>query len=151
MGVDYTAYTIIGVKLSVTDLIKVEHVEKKAMFPKDCCKDYFETDYKCCPRCGGHLWRSEKEFRSRIDDWTEEDWENREFFGFQIVADGGWYSNGKGNLFIGVKGGGYGEVSSKMNVPNIDKIKNNLWKILFPLDLWDEETFGIWTYLDVSY
>ena len=150
MGVDYTAFTVIGVKIPIKKLTKVGYVDKPAMFPKECCDEFMETDYKCCPRCGNTLWRSVKEFESTIEGWSEEDWDKGKFFGFPLITDAGWYGKEECNLFIGFKGGGHGEVFSRKDVPNIENIKNALWKTLFPLDLWNEEDFGVWTVLDVG-
>jgi hypothetical protein len=153
MGVDYTAFTIIGVRMPLTDLMDVKHVAKPAMFLKKCCKKYTETDFKCCPDCGNLLWRSERAFVPKIDGWTEEDWDNRDFFGHKIVTDSGWYGLEKCNLFIGVRFGGYGNVATVVEIPDdvyVDKLKQELWRILYPLGLWKEESFGLWTYLDVG-
>ena len=153
MGVDFTPYAIIGVKLTAEEMYKKEH---KSVYTNERCKCTPKTQSKdtYCSECGAQLYRKDSVYTVYFPDLSEEDlWE---------VAYDGWrdldvivdnYMTEGENYFFGYKVGGadihYGGEEFK-EIPNISALKEKLKNELKPLGLWYEERFGLYCVVSVS-
>lgn len=162
MGVDYSAISVIGVCLPNKDeLPKAMIMTRKKAFDHD-----YGEDYEFHPKNGSKLWLDEKEEveadypaiildtegfidedeieeGQTIIDLTDQEElcctystdERITFYGF-IIKTG--YANGDKDV-------------SFDHLPDIERIKNLIKNKLEPLNLWDEDEFGLYSILYCSY
>ena len=134
MGCTTIAATIIGVKISETDLHnpKVENVRG--------CR-HLETPEKFCSKCGRKTWREES-----IDSYINPE---------ELFCDGNeigyfWGDDGR-FVYIGrvLQVGEY-DRERIAPVPDIEVLKQDLQKMLSVYDLWNEDSFKIYNLLYMS-
>lgn len=128
------AYTIVGIRLNHSCLMEKRRVKA--------CKHKFPKNAKFCPRCGRETFKDEYFPRKEYDE--EED----KFVGFDVVQ-----SNDSNCIYIGKVVATCSSPDGMLALncsdidPLVDTIKQQLFRILFPLKLWDERYFGLWTAL----
>ncbi|KKM82498.1 hypothetical protein LCGC14_1318880 [marine sediment metagenome] len=152
MSVDFMATALIGVELDIDKTSKMirergcEHEESKSKF---------------CAQCGFFTWYERgvviEELRMQLDDEDDED----ECYSDEIILEDYKlaFTTDQNRVFLGKQVSTYGDDEAKMiELPvreeigqDIAYIKQSLLDFLKPLDLWDENKFGIWTIAHVSY
>ncbi len=138
MSVNYTAYTITGIRLGMADLYK--QVDNRGC-------DHPETKAKFCKECGSPTWIQEEE--PLFDEGTEvigkfkmmfSTDRNFVYLGHTVEVD----EYGTHDAFRPIE-------SVEVQFPALIQLNDELAAVLEPLGLWDQEKFGIWTVLHCSY
>jgi hypothetical protein len=153
MGVDFTPYAIIGVKLATEEVYKKEH---KSVGTNERCKCTPKTQSRdvYCSGCGAQLYRKESVYTIYFPDLSEEDLWEIAYDGWRdldVVVDN-YMTEGENYFFGYAVGGGdihYGGEEFK-EIPNISALKEKLKNELQPLGLWHEERFGLYCVVSVS-
>lgn len=148
MGADYRAYAVIGCEIMLENIPKITEIIKafNHNHPKN---------VKFDPETGKKLWKEDsyQEFAFEPDDDRTYDERTKmidigEFkiyrgtdgsptvIGFGCGED--TYSNG-------------GEVHEVIDLPDVNELKNKLKAILEPVNMWDEDCFGLHAILYCSY
>ena len=133
MSTDYTAYTIIGIKIPEEEL----HTTVK----KRGCK-HPETNTKCCPECGAQMWITTKEDIPEYESGSEK------FMNLKAIKGTDDTDLYVGEIFeTGNSNGGNDEAFNK--IPETETLKNKIKTKLGKY--WNEKRFGIYTILYCSY
>jgi len=139
MGVSYSAYTVVGIRVKEHQLYKEKRIRE--------CKHPFVEDARFCPVCGKSMFSVEYESIAGYDEGSVE------FLGFDVY--GGTLNEDDSigtDIFIGVGCLVDDEYEpKKFDLLNEEEVRNELKKKLEPLGLWNEKDFGIWTVLYCSY
>ena len=143
MGVDYYAYTIIGLRVPIDKIIGtvIKHKNK--------CECEPQTEpmagQKFCGKCGCVLDYPYKadDPRFGVDIWEIEE---KGIGGWPVVSDGDYGTY----FYIGLLKAS-GEDKGPTKIPyHIEGMKNKFQKDMEELGLWDEDSYGIWTVLQIS-
>lgn len=148
MSVDYAAWTVIGVRLNENQLVRYRKV-------RGCnCFDV-SSNFNFCPTCGKEAHKSHKHYVAPFNDDCDElrtEWGN----GLTLVRP--HYECGHfffGHVLGVARDVGVVDFSCDfVHWPDqdfIQRVKQDLIKILNPLEIWDEKGFGIYTFLGVSW
>jgi len=144
MGVDYTAYAVLGVKFSYEEFMKpFKRIEETR-----CCK-HSEQKAKFCPECGKPMWK-ERDMSPDLYEIEEE----FEKYGLEIVTDTDSY-----NVYVGMstkkEAESYRDKGEAFKVvDDTDVLLRHLEARLFKKGLWSEEIasrFGLWAVMYCSY
>ncbi len=136
MGVDYTAKTIIGIKVDSSKLYTETEVRT---YDHD-----YPRDIRYNPIDGRKLWEA---FREPIEGY---DPDGDDFLGFQFTNGYEWEEIYIGGIVSEAERGNNYEEFEDIDDLNIKKVKAEMKKKLSPLKLWDEDSFGLWTVLVFS-
>ena len=135
MSVQYYAYTVLGVKFNMSDLLKKKKVKS--------CRHKNDPNAKFCSKCGQPIWAETEGY----PDWFDED-----------KADGLDIINSTDDLFaiVGIKlaeVGGCGSDCAKIETSFREDSdhKQRIKKILEKWGYWNEESFGLWSVMYCSY
>ena len=143
----YTAYVFVGMKLDEAKLYCTKRV-------RGCSHE--ETIERFCGTCGKPMWRESRYFVPAVDcpyaDTSECSLDEvRSVAGLKLVL-GTSYVNGEyecvfvaGTEVISVDG------YDKLPVLDLSEIRGSIRKVLEPVDLWDDDAFGVWCVLHRSY
>ena len=143
MGVDYYAYSLLGIKVAHAKLFKEDTV-------RGCSHDInIQDGTKFCPECGMEIWET---ISVPLDEAARENGEyDNECFGFDLITD---YS---GDIaYIGNITGNTDAYSPAIitrfysDKLYVDQIEDRLKSSLDPFGLWDANEFGLWTIMQVS-
>ncbi len=136
MGVDYTSYAVIGVKIDPEKL----YIEETK---RGCNCEKTPTE-KFCSDCGAKSFIESKEPIASYD-------EDENVLGYRIL----WGTNCE-KAVIAIswsEDDDYGqEDNSFAQIPNnLEELKNKMKNALGPVGLWDEKNFGLWSVIHCSY
>lgn len=131
MGVDYTAYTIIGSRVSRAALYRLEQ--------RQVCEHVIPEQFAYCPECGQQRLVTVK--TPLYDERSET------INGLQVILIAEtedayiaqWYR--KTDMY---------DEPARAFVPNQEHAMKSVQVALEPLGLWDEQQFGLWTVLEAS-
>ncbi len=153
MGVDFTPYAIIGVKLTAEEMYKKEH---KSVGTNEHCKCTPKTQSRdvYCSECGAQLYKKEYVYTIYFPNLSEEklwDIAYDGWRGLDVVRDN--YMTEGENYFFGYAVEGedihYGGEEFK-EIPHIDALKEKLKNELQPIGLWHEERFGLYCVMNIG-
>ena len=134
MGARFTAHSIIGVRFSKDLLYKT--VRRKA-FEHD-----FPEDQNFCPETGKALWEDVKE---PIPDYCDEGDSLGDYELVQNYDDDMLYCT-----LLHTEDGDYGRCDVLSLPSDLKKQKELMKSYLETLGLWDENSFGMYAFLEVS-
>jgi hypothetical protein len=139
MGVDYTAYAVIGVEIDPTKLTRPKVV------PHD--EHPVPPGARFCPECGAPATINVLELIEGYDDDADRDDQfYQEVTGYPLVR----------NDKTDVVGGLIAEVNDWkhttrfVRLGDLERLKAEMQAKLEPMGLWDESKFGLYALLDVS-
>ena len=131
MSVDYTAYTIIGVKVPKSRLYEKKNV-------RNC--SHPQSDSKFCPECGKPMWQeTEKPIRNF-------DAEDEKYNGLDVIYED--YESPERYIGYALSRGSYSDCSC-LSIEELETVIKDAKLKLGPL--YDEKLFGVWTALNCSY
>ena len=143
MGVDYAACTVVGVEID-----KAALYSKKKTRHRGCEHPLPDgSDDPFCSQCGRKAW-----IESTVSEplpFYDEDSDT--FSGLDVVYDQ-CYDEDKTQFFVGtattmdMQCG----IPAMMSPSVVEETKRQLQAVLEPLGLWDEDKFGIWTFVQYS-
>lgn len=142
MSTNYTAHTILGVKIKYDKLFRTE--EQRTC---DCqIGTSVIANSNFCPACGQPLF---EEVKIAIDLSVEDGYYEDKCFGLYLIR-----TYEEDYAYIGINLGSNSidseENKSFYRLPEQFNQRKYMREILEPHGLWDERKFGIWTILDVS-
>ena len=132
MGVDYTAYAVIGCEVDTEKLYRFEEIAHEHPAPDGA---------KFCPVCGAAVGQFEAVPIYDGDGPCE-----AKLGKFRIV----WATDYE-RAWVGQFAESCWEDEGRVDVHGIEDTKSQLRVALQPLGLWDESTFGLWAVLHCSY
>lgn len=140
-----------GLKLTVCTVVGVE-VAKTAFYIKGTtrergCKHPLPSEVKFCPQCGEPAWleQTDKEPLPLYDE------DGETFAGLDVFPD--QYGDEDQRFFVGTATmmDAYEGIPEMLSPDIVEETKQQLKTVLEPLDLWDEDKFGIWTFVQSSF
>lgn len=150
MGRDYQSKVIFGLKLH-----KSKVIDTLDIFVNNCtCNpkinpDLYPTTFKRCPYCGNSIHRKTTREVPKFEGFDE-------IFGNESLNIEGWsvaFDTDAHNFYVGfyVQNGPYGHSGDeKFEFPDMSKIEQ--FKVdMKRIGFWDEENFGVWLVLYLSY
>ena len=147
MGVGYTAYVFVGMKLDENKLYRTKRA-------RGC--GHLETIGRFCGTCGKPMWKELRSFLPTVDcpyaDTVECSLsEIRSVAGLKLVL-GTSYGNGEYESVF-VAGAEVMRVVDNDKLPVLDlaEVRGNMRRVLEPVGLWDDDAFGVWCVLHCSY
>lgn len=147
MGVRYKAYTIIGQRIEIDQLMEEKKIEIN--IHKDCG----EQKGNFCSNCGqptGFKIETKKVLKEGVQQKYEGEWDDATIGGLELLAV--YWGDYRTYYFIVNKIVGSADDFNdgiQYTAPHLDlnKHKEYVEKVLSPLGLWIPENFGIWTVL----
>jgi len=157
MGTDYYPRTIIGVRLPWTKLFKKEWYKERVPYTqlparhKERCDSELHDTATFCPSCGCRLEREHMRIVALTPEVTyDNDEGDIEFHDWDVSRAG--EPDDYADIFIGfdfVEGEEHG-VLLQIDVTAFDKKKARLKADLEEIGLWDDDSFGLWSFMFIS-
>lgn len=144
MSVTIEAYTVVGIKIKREKIFKKKKVRA--------CKHKTNERKNFCSECGKKTWTTEIVPCINI----KEKGCKYLFGGYEVLFSEDFECEEKNAyIYIGIvaRDNDYIEspIESKIDIKEIERLKEKLEKLLKPYKLWDEKGFAIWTISWVSY
>lgn len=147
MGVSYTAYTIIGIKVNANNFTTVESKRGCNCEIKDIEKMRF------CSNCGANVSIDEEVCIPQFNENNDNSPSGESLCDYPIIYSDCEHSGEAYVAALCVDDDDYTKNDkNKMQIPkSIEAIKEKMKKKLEPIGFWDEKKFGIWSVLYCSY
>lgn len=147
MGLDFRATALIGVEIDV----KLLYIP---IAIRGC--EHTETNDSFCGQCGKPIWKWEIRIREEFcNPKYPEDLNDGKVFKDLSLSGTTWNERTEtpDRMFLGVSVKSWGdsdEEASRIDIPDIDEVQQQLIEFLDPLGLWDIGKFGLWSLSSVG-